>query len=434
MSWQHFEYPDCGLYIHLYPTDAFKTTTVKAVIRLPLDEQATANSLLLRVLSRGCRKFPTMRKISVFLEALYGADFGIDVAKIGENYIMEFDMSFVSERFIPGRSDGLLPKAFDFIRHIIGIKPSTLLMAGGNFRPDYLEQEQMNLKNLIESLFDNKIAYAEERCTAAMCADEPYGIYEYGKADEVDRLTGKALINRHKDIIASASLHIFGVGVVEPDRITRKICDIFGRRAVDTRYEIRDTGDTHLASHISPAQERLVRETVPEIDQGKLVMGYRTNTTWANENDVFALMMANGVLGGFPHSKIFQNVREKAGLAYYASSKLEKTKGLLLINAGINHDKFDQAVKVIKEQIDAIKAGDISRKEMDATKGSIVTRLKSVEDSASSLIDYQTELIINNRNLTINEITERIQGVTKDRIASVAGRIKLDTVYFLTTG
>lgn len=428
MSWQHFEYPDSGLYVHLYPTDAFKTTTVKVLIRLPLDEQATANSLLLRVLSRGCRKFPTMRKISVFLEALYGADFGIDVAKIGENYIMEFDMGFVAERFIPGKAGQLLSQALNFIRNIIGLKQPTLLLSKGTFRTDYLEQEQMNLKNLIESLFDNKIAYAEERCTAAMCKGEPYGIYEYGKTDEVDKLNGQSLLNRHQEIMASAEVHIFVVGVFKEALMKREIVRLFGRKLRNPTPFLSPKGRGNDVVE----KERLIRETIPEIDQGKLVMGYRTNTTWANGDDVFALMMANGVLGGFPHSKIFQNVREKAGLAYYASSKLEKTKGLLLINAGINHDKFDQAVKVIKEQIDAIKAGDISAKEMDATKESIVTRLKSVEDSASSLIDYQTELIINKRNLTIDDITKRIEGVTKAEIASVMGKIRLDTVYFLT--
>jgi predicted Zn-dependent peptidase len=181
-----------------------------------------------------------------------------------------------------------------------------------------------------------------------------------------------------------------------------------------------------------PESPRVITEKQP-IDQAKLVMGLRTNTTWADD-DIFNLMIASGILGGFPHSKLFRNVREKAGLAYAVSSVLERTKGLMMIKAGINHDKFDQAVGIIKEQINALQQGDISEPELNDTRESIITRLKSLDDNASAMINFHMELILNRRpDLTPAEIINRIGAVNKEGAARAARKLKLDTIYFLTS-
>ena len=86
-----------GVTLRILQTPVFKTTTIKLFIHLPLDEHATANALLVRVLGRGCRQYPTMRKISILMDSLYGAMFGADISKIGERHIIEFFFEFVSQ-------------------------------------------------------------------------------------------------------------------------------------------------------------------------------------------------------------------------------------------------------------------------------------------------------------------------------------------------
>ena len=66
-------------------------------------------------------------------------------------------------------------------------------------------------------------------------------------------------------------------------------------------------------------KERQVREPIV---QAKLNLAYQTNVYY-DEPERFALMVFNGLFGGFPHSKLFMNVREKESLAYYASSSVD---------------------------------------------------------------------------------------------------------------
>ncbi len=67
-------------------------------------------------------------------------------------------------------------------------------------------------------------------------------------------------------------------------------------------------------------------------------------------------LMYNGVLGGYPHSKLFTNVREKASLAYYASSRFDGHKGILTIQSGIEMANYEKAVDIIRKQLDSYGA------------------------------------------------------------------------------
>ena len=206
------------------------------------------------------------------------------------------------------------------------------------------------------------------------------------------------------------------------------MADIFKPQLRKTKLQKPVIPETIINKQV--IKERLVREK-EQIDQAKLVMGYRTYTSWQDKN-IFGLMMASGILGGFPHSKLFRYVREEAGLAYYASSILEKSKGLMFLRAGINHDKFDDALKIIKKQVTAIQSGDITDSEINDTRSGIFTRLRAIEDNASAFIDYNMELSINNRNDSLKELKEQFLAVKKDDIVQAAQKLKLDTVYFLT--
>ena len=167
-----------------------------------------------------------------------------------------------------------------------------------------------------------------------------------------------------------------------------------------------------------------------DITQGKLNIGFRTNTLFT-EDDYYPLVVCSSVLGGGPHSKLFINVREKASLAYYAFSQLEKFKGLMLIGAGIDFGNYDQTVKIVTEQLEDIKNGVISDKELEASKKSIITALKGMKDQPGQIIDYYLGNVIFGTRKTIDEFIESIDDVAKEDVARVCNKLKLDTLYFL---
>src|SRR5690606_14795025 len=111
----------------------------------------------------------------------------------------------------------------------------------------------------------------------------------------------------------------------------------------------------------------------------------------------------NGIYGGFAHSKLFLNVREKASLAYYAASRLESHKGLMMVMSGIDDKNYAQAVSIINEQMDAVKKGDFTDQEISQTKAVIKNQLLETIDSARGIIEVLYHNVVSNQQITLDD-------------------------------
>ena len=144
-----------------------------------------------------------------------------------------------------------------------------------------------------------------------------------------------------------------------------------------------------------------------------------------------ASLMYNGILGGYPHSKLFINVREKESLAYYAASRLDGHKGICTIQSGIEFANYDKAVEIIKAQLESMKAGQLSELEINQTKAMISGHLRELQDSAYEMLSYDFNSVLTGINRSSVELLEQVQAVTPADIVEVAKQVQLDTVYFL---
>src|SRR5690606_35380690 len=95
---------DEGFHLYVAPTEKFKTTSFKLVLRRSLDAyEHSLNAVLPFVLRRGTRRRPTSRDIARYMEELYGAQFSAEVGKIGETQLIELAAAVADERFLPER-------------------------------------------------------------------------------------------------------------------------------------------------------------------------------------------------------------------------------------------------------------------------------------------------------------------------------------------
>lgn len=165
--------------------------------------------------------------------------------------------------------------------------------------------------------------------------------------------------------------------------------------------------------------------------QGKLVIGLRTGVDYTNYDRYYSLMVANSIFGGGPHSKLFNNVREKESICYYASSTLEKTKGLMLISSGIDAENYDRALELIRKELDDTSKGMISQLELDNAKKSIINSLKTIGDSIVSDMDFFYNQYISGSQLSVEDVIGYVEKVDIDMIIESMKDIKEDTVFFL---
>ncbi len=411
--------PSPGFRIFVHTTDKFKTITLVVYVYRPLGDEATRLALLPAVMKRGCAGFPDMRRIVRHLDGLYGASMGADVMKIGERHVAYFRFDVLNDRFAP-RKMRALERAIGFLWRIM----SRPLVRGGGLHPSYVAQEKENLKRIIRGMINDRMAYAFERCVQEMCRGEAFGRYEYGRLEEVDPISPKDLFRLHRRIVREAPVDLFAVGDVTPDGVVGTAARLFrfGRRRVQPLppTEIREG---------PPDGPREVVEAL-EVEQGKLVLGCRTGLTWRHP-DAFALVVYNGLLGAFPHSKLFAQVREKEGLAYAAHSSLDNSKGLLFVTAGIDPAKYGRCVEVIRAQMEDIAAGRFTDDEWEKTRRTILDKLRSREDSPSAKIGAFAEMNLSGRPMTAAQMIAAIEGVARQDVIRAASRVRPDTLFFL---
>lgn len=405
--------------ISYIPMKKMKTTSIGVYLHRPLlREEASKNALLSYVLQRGCEKYQTTKDISMLLEDLYGASFYTGVSKIGEGQMITLNASTISDKYAP-ENEKLISELMTLLLSVL-FRPFT---ENGAFKESYVEQEKKSLKENIESIVNDKQTYALMRCTEIMCAGENYGIRKWGYIEDVDKIDAKGLYEHYKKIITSSKIDIFVAGDADIDELAADV-----RKYTD---KIEFTGCGYTKTEVKGNADGVKRETERmDVTQGKLSMGFRTGIT-PKDDKYWGLMVANSVFGGGAHCKLFNNVREKMSLAYYASSQLDKAKGVMFVNAGIEFDNFDKAYNEIIRQLELVKKGEISDAEFTASKNAIINSLNSYYDSEGNIIIYYlTEQFLGSGN-DIEYVKKKIQEVTPEDVKAAAAEIELDAVYFL---
>ena len=392
-----------GMTYHFIPTKKYKTNTFILKIKAPLQkEDATKRALLASVLQSGTKHYPSRAKMRAYLDDLYGASFSIDLQKKGEYHIISISLEIANEQFL-STPEPLLDRAIQFLHEVL-FEP---LVTNRAFQPEIVEREKRTLKQRIKALYDDKMRYASMRLIEEMCKEEPYSIPVNGILEEVDRIEPEDLYAYYERILA------------EDEMCEEKFS--FPERTP----QLVEPGHTFTRE-----VEQVVIEK-QQVAQGKLNIGYRTNIRYGDD-DYFALQMFNGLFGGFPHSKLFMNVREKASLAYYAASRLESHKGLLLVMTGIETKNYERALAIIREQLAAMKNGNFTEKEIEQTKAVIHNQMLETLDTSRGLTEVLYHNVISKKQVTEEMWFEGIKQVTKEDIVRIAEKIVPDTVYFLS--
>jgi predicted Zn-dependent peptidase len=407
-----------GVRLSICPTRKLKTVLVKVFLTGDLDESATRRAMVPLVLRRGTRRHPDLQALQRRQEELYGASLVADVLKVGEWHALTFRLEAVNGRFLPGGAD-VVGEALAFLREF-ALDPA---VEGGRLRADYVAQEKENLGRIIDSLLDNKDQYAIERLLRAMCAGEPYRIYEYGDRAAFPAIDAARVTGEWQRAMASFPMEIYVAGDVEAPRMRDRIAESF---AVPRSggYRPRPAPAPAAVREPQRVEDRLA------VNQGKLCIGYRSASTYAR-GDLEGAVLMNGVLGSFSHSKLFQNVREKASLAYDAGSSFDRTKGILIIGCGIAPENYQRALDICLEQVKALAAGDITTPELESTRESLDNHLLMLEDNLSGLMDIDYTWQLSGRAFDLDGYRRRLREASAERIVEAARGLQLDTIYFL---
>ncbi|WP_040948740.1 EF-P 5-aminopentanol modification-associated protein YfmF [Gorillibacterium massiliense] len=411
-----------GIRLHVLPTDRFKTFAISLYIGTPLaEETVTSTALIPFVLRRGSATYPETKQFRERLDDLYGAGFGFDIYKRGDSQLVQFRMDIINDKFVQNDAS-LLREGLRFLGEAV-TKPA---LTDGVFQTKYVDAEKETLRKKLEAIINDKIRYAGERCMEEMCKNEPYRLNPLGKLEDIDSITAENLYARYRQWLADSPMDLYVIGqttLEEVEAIAKEAFDLNDRKTTVPGYP---------ASPIQAAAGNEPKVVVEELDvgQGKLNMGLRFGISYGDDRYAAALMY-NGILGSFPHSKLFINVREKESLAYYASSRFDGHKGILTIQSGIEIENYEKAVAIIKKQLEDMKAGNYSELELTQTRAMIRNHLQEIGDSAFEMIAFHFNNVLSGKERTTEELLAQVDAVTPEDIKKAAALADLDTIYFL---
>jgi len=412
-----------GIKLHFINTNKFKTNLFAIFLSVPLEkETVTQNALIPAVLRMGTAKLKSQEAINIELENMYGANLDVGIEKIGDNQILKFYLETLNDNFLPNE-EKISQKAIDLLLDII-LNP---LVEDNKFKKEYISSEKNTLKRIIEGKIDNKDMYAYTRCIEEMYKDQPFGLYKYGDVEDLEKINEENLYETYKKLIDEAKIDIFISGDFSNSDFVEKI------KGNSKIKELKEREDKHIINtEETEKKEEVNSKEISEskdITQGKLVIGLDVNF---NEKDAkYPICLYNVILGESATSKMFQNVREKAGLAYSARSTYLRQKNNIFIRAGIEIENYKKALEIIKEQLEDMKKGEFTDEEIENAKKYMVSGIKTVQDEQDSEITYYLAQEISGKLVSFNEYIDKISNVKREQIEKIANKININTIYFL---
>lgn len=410
-----------GIKLHTIKTEKFKTNLIAVMLTTKLDRKnITKNALIPAVLRRGTKFMQTQEEINKKMEDMYGASFDCGLDKTGDNQILKFYMETVNNEFLPQDAENMIKSSIEKIFEII-FNP---YLENGVFKKEYVEQEKENIKQIIDGKIDSKARYALDRCIEEMYKNESFGLYKFGYVEDLKDINEKNLYEYYLELIKTCKIDIYISGIVDEN-----IHNIIKQNENIEKLEERKPDFKEFELVKKENEEAKEIQESMEVTQGKLIIGLDVNIL--DKDARYKIMIYNSLLGGSANSKLFQNVREKASLAYTASSSYYRFKNNIFINCGIDIPNYQKALEIIKKQIEDMKNGDFTDEEIENAKNGIIASIKTIDDEQDTEITYYFGQELSGTKTSLEEYIENIQKINKADVLEVAKQISINTIYFL---
>ncbi|MBE6711941.1 MAG: insulinase family protein [Ruminococcaceae bacterium] len=409
-----------GVHLNFVENDRYKTNFITFDFLTPLNRvTASYNTVLSRVLTRGCERYPSQLMLNRALDELYDASLSSDSVKVGEWHTLSVSLSLLDNAFTFDGQD-LSSEGLSLLEQVI-FHP---LLPSGAFCEEYVKGEKKQALLEIASLVNNKARYAKGRMIEHMCKLEPYSTCAIGNRSEIGKITAESLAAYYKKLLKTAQIEIFFVGRFDQEKVREQI----GAMLCGPERAFEPLPALSIRTKARTVKE--ITETM-DITQANLVMGFRTACT-IYDPSWRAMSLYNAVLGGSLTSKLFCVLREKMSLCYSISSTPDALKGIMSVYAGIAPENREVAIREALNQMEEIRKGNITPEELENARGALIHSLRGLQDNPAVLADWYLPRILTGNFQTPDEIIAELKGLTAEDVVKVSESITLDTVYTLT--
>lgn len=399
--------------------EKFKSVFVSINFLMPLKaSEMSKNTLIAMVLKKACAKYKTEKELEKKLTGLYNTSIGIDVNKYDKLYKIEFNIEIINKKYI---KEDILAEATSVINEII----NNPYLEDGFFSKEIVEREKINLINKINEEKDNNRSYVIKKLEELLFEDEEYGYPVFGTIEDIEKINEKNLYNSYKNMLVEAKTIVAVSGNISGyDNLGKKINEMIFNKKIE---KIENTEKT------KKELEKIVPEIVLEKKEtNQSVLGIGVKLLNIPKTDFFNGLILNTILGGTPASRMFQNIREKESLAYFAKSIYDASKMAIYILVGIDPSNYEKAKRLIEKEIQELKNGLISEDEIKTAKDYMISNYKELEDKKHLIVKQNilNELFFG-EDFKVEEIIKKINLINKEDIVRVASNMNVQKIFLL---
>lgn len=408
---------ELGAYnLNVIKTNNFKTVRVEVKFRnVVKKEEITLRNLLKMVLIESTKKFDTERKFVIESEELYDLKLSSTSSRVGNFTTLSFNLTFLNEEYT---EKGLHNKSLDFLMEVL-FNPN---VSNNKFDSLSFNNCVNKLEKSIMGRKDNKTKYSIFALLQHM-GDYAYSYDQYGYLSDLKNIDEAKLYEYYKKVLINDLVDVYVIGNVDSNEIREYFINNF--KINSFKKEKMNV----LIDEVLPRKRVKVFKEEDAVNQTKIAIGLRFNDVSEYERK-YVLYVYNEILGGSGNSLLFDTVREKNSLAYYINSIAQGYDNLLIIYTGIDKDRVDLGLKLIKKTIKDIEKGKFTSDMFNNAINMITSSLKlSLETQPSVINNYYAMNILNSDD--INTRISKFEKVTKEDVINFSKKIKMDTIFLL---
>lgn len=407
-----------GISAHFVQSKKFKTNKITVRFTAPLSLETVAGRMLsASMLETANQAYPTSQAFRRYLASLYGADISTSAYRRGQAHVLDLTFTYVRDEFL-SKKNVLTSRILELVKQTL-FAPLAL---DGAFEPTLFEIEKKQLLANLATDMDDSFYFAHKELDSLFFHDERLQLRYSDLRNSISNESPESSYTCFQDALKNDRIDFFFLGDFNEVEITESLKSLsFTARKSDISIQ-------YYQSYSNVLQEGMVQRNV---GQSVLEMGYHSPVKYGDDQHLPMLIM-NGLLGEFAHSKLFTNVRENAGIAYTVSSQLDLFSGLLRMYAGIDRENRNQARKMMNHQLMDLKKGNFTDFELDQTKEMIRRSLLIAQDSQHTLVErLYLSVLFGKATFDIDRMLERLESVDKEAVCKAANSLKLQAIYFM---
>lgn len=405
-------------------SERFTGDVINIVAKMPLSlTTASENSLLSRVLTATCQKFPSRPELSKYLDSLYGAAVDCHTEAAGDVHLIHF----TADALHTWR--GITFPFMDTVRLLFSMLFEPHFDSNHCFAKEIFEAEKQNLIMELKARENDKTKYAFDRCTDLLTEGTVQNAKGSGNAEVIAKITAEELTAAYHEMMKTANISIFAAGKLDPD-IVDEICSLTGTVFQYNQSDYRLIPGK-IPQYYKPKPSKEEHLDLKELEQARICLAYKGLLPYYSGFSG-SLAVFNSMLGGDVHSLLFDVVREKMGLAYSVFSTPMRYLASVVLIAGVAPENVEIAKKAMMEQVDRLAQNEYDESVFRSAIEAVSYSYRSVSDDLHSMLFYYSNSLTAGRTISIPDALILLQDVTRETITAIARRLELSVVYTLT--